>query len=954
MKNLTLIFILLLSVFSTSYAMEWEEIKCDVKSTPSAIFRTGDTIYIGHYVIAKSTDGGKTFKHLNKVLEGDKVRDLQDIGLPVYSFYITEEGTVLAFVRNYGILYLEENDSIWHLSKPFMPINLLIDGFQFFEKDSNLFFLGSFKYSLTNFYDNQKFAIYKSEDQGKTWESIDYDENSWESISNIHLFKYDNTLAIYGKDKDSIKTLSFFDPTSMSYESQYSVNAKLSNYIFIGNEIFSFSNSDKMIYVSNNKGKDWQKWQSILGKNDSLDCLILQKHYCVTMLNNHTSKLTLNLVNTATIYYEYIDVTFVSDDKGKSWDLWDQQNPKYSDEPDSSNLLNYLVKEQKIGENEFPLVINDYKKIGDSEILYSYNHLYKKEDGQWKTINMANGDGYYNRNMNDIYYLNNDGTAYIIRNDSLYYVESFAENINSKNEDVFSCFPENTLHYLKYLDDRDHIKHRDNQIQISWQNSVLSRRKYQILFIKNKIINHILNNIVEIRDKENGDYLALCSNSWDDYHVKYGNYKKDKHRISSINANYLFSSDIDYPYIAISDINGIKISQDTGKTWDKIIAPTKEMNIKIYNKEYYHFTRYALLRSIDGKYWENLLEGTSQARIIGLNFVPDGYAYAYTTNGAYISKESIDKFGKAWNDADIDLQFKLSLDKNSVKITSKDKIKSVTISDLGRELKHISDYTYDISNLDTANYFIRVEFEDRKVVYKQLLMVEPFVSTKVTLDVDQEKQIIKIISPKKISRIEAVEADKRLKQLSDDSYDISRLPCTRDFLKIEFEDEEVIYREFVKEEPADLALNLIVNEDNKSIKIECSKEIDEVEASESDTRLKKTSDSTFDISKLDYKKHTLKIEFKDRNIVLRELTRQEPKDLISKFVLSEDKNTLYVQSSKQIRRIDAIGYYKDINKINDTTYDLSGLPKTNHLLEIEFKDKKEGQVLREIDLTVDE
>ncbi len=956
MKILTLIFILLLSVFCTSYAVEWEEIKikCDLKTDPTAVLQSGDTIYIGHYGIAKSTDGGKTFKHLNKVLDVDKVRDLQDIGLPVHSFYISEQGTVLAFVRNYGILYLEENDSIWHLSRPFMPINLLIYGFQFFEKDRILFFLCSFEYSLTNFYDNQKFEIYKSENQGKIWESIDYDENSWESISNIHLFKYDNTLAIYGKDKDSINTLSFFDPTSMSYESQYSVKAKLSNYIFIGKEIFSFSNSDKMIYVSNNKGKDWQKWQSILGKNDSLDCLILKKHYSVTMLNNHTSKLTLNLVNTATIYYEYIDVTFISDDKGKSWDLWDQQNPKYSDEPDSSNLLNYLVKEQKIGENEFPLVMNDYRKIGNSEIFSNYHHLYKKEDGQWKTISMANGDGYFYQNMNDIYYLNSDGSAYIIHNDSLYYVESFAENINSKNEDVFSCFPENTLHYLKYLDDRDHIKHRDNQIQISWQNSVLSRRKYQILFIKKRIIQNIPNNIDEIRDKENGDYVALCNYGRGDLQVIYGNYKKDKQRISSLNSNFVFSADIEYPYIAISDINGIKISQDTGKTWNTIVAPTKEMNIKIHNKEFYHFTRYALLRSSDGKYWDNLLEVTSQARIIGLNFDPDGYAYAYTTNGAYISNAPIKKFDRSWNEEDIDLQFKLSSNKKSVEITSQNKIINVAISDLGRELKQISDYTYDISNFDTANYFIRVEFEDGKVVYKQLLIVEPFVSTEVTLDVDQEKQIIKIISPKKISRIEAVEADDRLEQLTDDTYDISRLPCTRDFLKIEFEDEEVIYREFVKEEPEDLTLNIMVKEDNKSIKIECSKPIRRIETIESDTRLRKTSDSTFDISKLDYTKHTLQVEFEDRNIVLRELTRQEPKDLISKFELSEDKKTLYVQSSKIIKIIDAIGYYKDINKINDTTFDLSKLPKSNHLITIEFEDKKEGHIFREIDLTEDD
>ncbi len=146
----------------------------------------------------------------------------------------------------------------------------------------------------------------------------------------------------------------------------------------------------------------------------------------------------------------------------------------------------------------------------------------------------------------------------------------------------------------------------------------------------------------------------------------------------------------------------------------------------------------------------------------------------------------------------------------------------------------------------------------------------------------------------------------------------------------------------------------MVKEDNKSIKIECSKSIRRIESIESDTRLRKTSDSTFDISKLDYKKHTLKIEFKDRNIVLRELTRQEPKDLVSKFELSEDKKTLYVQSSKQIRRIDAIGYYKDINKINETTFDLSKLPKSTHLITIEFEDKKEGHIFREIDLTEDD
>ncbi len=736
MRYLLFISTLLILLFSSSAAVEWEEIKCDVKAEPTAFFQSGDTIYIGNYGIAKSTDGGKSFKHLNKVLDVDKVLDLQDIGLPVHSFYISEQGTTLAFIEHYGILYQTENDSIWHISDSFAPIDLAIKKFQFFEKDSILFFLGSFKYSLTNVYDNQKFAIYKSENQGKTWASIDYDENSWESISDMHLFKYDNTLAIYGKDKDSINTLSFFDPTSSSYESQNSVNPKFYNYVFIGNEIFSFSNSDKMIYVSYNKGKDWQKWQSILGKNDSLDRLILKEHYSVTMLNNHNSKLTLNLDNINTIYYEYIDVTFISDDKGKSWDLWDPQNPKYSDEPDSSNLLNYLVKEQKIGKNQFPFVINDYKKIGNSEIFSNYNHLYKKENGQWTTISMANGDVYYKRNMTDIYYLNSDGSAYIIHNDSLYYVESFAENINSKNEDVFSCFPENTLHYLKYIYKKYHITHRDNQIQLFWQKSMWSGRKYQILFIKNRIINHIPNNIDEIRDKENGDYVALCNYGWGDLQVIYGNYKKDKHRISSLNSNFVFSADIEYPYIAISEINGIKISQDTGKTWNTIVAPNKEMNIKIHNQEYYHFTRYALLRSHGGKYWENLLEGTSTARIIGLNFDPDGYAYAYTTNGSYISKAPIETLDRSWNEEDIDLQFKLSSNKKSVEITSQNKIKNVAISDLGRELKQISDYTYDISNLDTANYFIRIEFEDGKVVYKQLLMVEPHVSTEVTLNVD--------------------------------------------------------------------------------------------------------------------------------------------------------------------------------------------------------------------------
>ncbi len=79
---------------------------------------------------------------------------------------------------------------------------------------------------------------------------------------------------------------------------------------------------------------------------------------------------------------------------------------------------------------------------------------------------------------------------------------------------------------------------------------------------------------------------------------------------------------------------------------------------------------------------------------------------------------------RPWEEDKIKLDFTVATDKNTLQINSSENIKSLEVSELKQRLECISDNTYDISNLERENYFLRVEFEDGKVVYKQLVLEE--------------------------------------------------------------------------------------------------------------------------------------------------------------------------------------------------------------------------------------
>ncbi len=728
-KSITLL-VLFLSLFSSSAAVEWEEIKCDVKAEPTAFFQSGDTIYIGNYGIAKSTDGGKSFKHLNKVLDGDKVRDLQNIGLPVYSFYITEQGTVLAFVRNYGILYLEENDSIWHLSDCFGVKFDRIDQLQFFEMKNEIYFINlNTNYIPASYLGlQQKIFLYKSENEGKTWETIDYKANLLNQLFDIKILEDKNLLAICGTKNNYIHTVAYFNPVNKSYESVYTNNLGLERIVFIEDKLYSISEEEKMLYVSEDYGKNWEKSFSLLGKNDSLD-YILNHNYSKFGLSRHKSSLIISLGFIDIYFSEYNTTTFKSDNGGASWQLIDMNNPasaknyslyeilnnsSYSIIADKHNSNIYTVNKKNIGRNTLSASINRYRKLENSEIISADEELYIRKEFKWDVLNLP-----YQ------FYLNFDGSAYLINNDSLYYFDSFLEIINTKDIDLLT---QSSGYNLSDIELNSIQSYWDSYFSTS-RNAILKDEYSNLLFYKNKHIQHIPKSTVNIKANKSGDYIALCRADYSNLQLIAGNYHSKKTRLISNkknkNFNYLNSFEFNDSVIAYDDDNGIQISRDFGKTWYLFLeSKNKEWEFKIHKQALYLKHINTLLRSHDCKYWENILEGTSKARIIDFEFDPDGHAYVYTTNGAFISKEPTEDSGKAWNEDDIDLEFKLSSNKNLVEITSKDNIKNVRISDLDRELQQISDYTYDISNLDTANYFIRIEFEDGKVVYKQLALEE--------------------------------------------------------------------------------------------------------------------------------------------------------------------------------------------------------------------------------------
>ncbi len=735
MRYLLFISTLLSLLFSSSTAVEWEEIKCDVKAEPTAFFQSGDTIYIGHYGIAKSTDGGKTFKKINKLVDGDREYDLADEGFHILDIYKTSTSMLLCSSIETGLLYSTNDGDTWQKSN--ISLSQLQNNINsvFVEIDSSLFLL-----KLTS---NPDFVLYKSDDSGMSWSHSYIGISNWKYIEFFHYLPDQKEFLIIGFDKDSVRQFFYYNPISKSLRHFEDIIPEIEEAQYFGfeNQVLAYDKQQYKIYKYY-PSSGWELFVDLVDKTEEKLELEDYEVYIINIflktsgndLRAYISFQT-NSISESDTSNEIQNILLSSPDFGKYWVVLykdSKENTKHAPHNSmrfNTSKINNIVKYRKYDDIEIG-VIDHFGKYSPS----FENVWYSKNNSSWETLPKI-----------PIAWPNFDGSVYTVEGVNLNYYENFSDIEEGKKTQILDNMPVN---YREFFHTYTNVvkEHYINGLEV-FGSSRRSNSTGHISIKNNKLVGGLGINYLITEFDQTAKYLAfkhsidlnVDSNykreilNKDTFQLVYGDIISKEEiildkTIKPINSKFNSLSFLSYialekDVFMISHIPAIELSRDKGKTWTKILStPKDQIDFKIHEENIYLRNRNTLLRSHNGKYWENLLEGTSKARIIDFEFDPDGHAYAYTTNGAFISKEPIEDSGKAWNEEDIDLEFKIASDKNSVEITSKDKIKNVTISDWGKLLKKISENTYDISELETVNYFLRVEFEDGKVVYKQLAL----------------------------------------------------------------------------------------------------------------------------------------------------------------------------------------------------------------------------------------
>ncbi len=769
MKNLTMILILLFSLSTATTAVEWEEIKCDVKSTPSAVFKSGDTIYIGHYGIAKSTDRGKTFKKINKVVDGDREFDLADEGYKIKRLEMNDEGYLLAWVEDFGMLITKDAGETWSQTTQTIP-----EGFTISDLNSDsLRFKISYKNDIIA--SGRYYQLKRSRDNGKNWESVVWNSKDTNSISSVMYITERQEFLFEIRSNEYIDKFVLYNPITKRIRERKIEKFEKENYNEYASEYFIYQDD---VYCYNHSFLDPKlakfdsanhKWEVIANIGEiAIDLNMQYEDYPYYNLLHYGTNWLFETVNRSYFTTKYHTYYIFSSDNGKTWqkfempirgmfdclvfrdqnnkyDTIDLQSNRYYFEKNTTKRI-YNIENQELDEvNNYSAQVSpieNYRKKDNQEICLLYDEfepIWTSENGKWKHIL---GKHYAWPNF--------DGSFYALTNSVLCYYPNWND---------LTAIPEDTLTIAHWLYNHTITEHYTDCVTNIFGNLMCLYKysMYSSMYSSNYTGTYIYDkgqpimklDIFDNIGKINSDYtysaikipnLNIMSESQKDsiasttYKIIIGD---NKGKIKEINTNVKFiysyiKHDWEDQSLIFLHNGGIDVTRNFGSSWDNvcklpqsIYARRESINktpIRLKNDLIYLKTNKLLLRSHDGKYWENILEGTSKARIIDFEFDPDDYAYVYTTNGAFISSEKMADAIEAWEEDDIDFNFSVSSDKKTLQISGSDKIDNISVCESDIELKSISESNFDISNLEAQNYFLRVQFEDGKVVYKQLVL----------------------------------------------------------------------------------------------------------------------------------------------------------------------------------------------------------------------------------------
>lgn len=182
---------------SNSYCFEWEEISVKMPSQTNgdinAFYKKGDKIYFGNRGIVKSTDGGKTFTEINRLIESDGNEvDLADLDKEIVDIYGTDEGTLFARIYNNEIIVSTDDGNSWEYTD--LP-NENIDLYTFVEIGNMIF-----ASKLPNY--PSPGQLYKSVNNGKNWQKIEFSNYDLHFLLKIYKTK-DNRLLLFGNSMKS-------------------------------------------------------------------------------------------------------------------------------------------------------------------------------------------------------------------------------------------------------------------------------------------------------------------------------------------------------------------------------------------------------------------------------------------------------------------------------------------------------------------------------------------------------------------------------------------------------------------------------------------------------------------------------------------------------------------------------------------------------------------------------
>ncbi len=601
MKKLTIILALVTFLFTAATAVEWEEIKCDVKARPSAFCKSGDTVYIGHYCIAKSTDGGKTFKKINRVIDGDREFDLADEMCEVYEIFQNKFGVLFVKVVGKGILYSTNDGEIWITTNlDLTNINKLLDA-EFFDSDSHIYIL--------NRSASPDSVLFKSNDNGKTWSCCDLGIKQWKKIESIEYQASIEEFCVVGLDQNSDKQLFYYDATK---EIKREIDIELPNFeepkiLCSGSHILAYDKTTHHLYkYDNNKG--WKLY------DDLIEIIKIQYDIDEEQIDLYSPRFYQNgetigfNISFRESYFldflfdsEYKMAAIYSTDVGNTWEKYDIDqivNNTIFPEYDISKIAN-IIKYRRYKENQLCVYQNPDKIYTGTR---SQQVRYKFKNNDWISIP-------------HIYKIwpNYDGSAYVQKhgggeNDSLCYYENWC-SIDQKVDDIIAECLVGDFNFGNWCLDYV-VNHKSNIICVKKHGLVSQNHEYnglhfyhrneEIAFFDNKNRGIIL-------DEPTGDYCSVVGdhdvpiyvnpNIYDttkieNVRIMLRNYKSNE--LKEIRANILTKvfrnilMDFDKQTIIFSHSPGIELSRDKGKTWTKILdTPREYINFKIHDDEIY-------------------------------------------------------------------------------------------------------------------------------------------------------------------------------------------------------------------------------------------------------------------------------------------------------------------------------------------------------------------------------